>query len=643
MDATVVALAQVFSVSSLAMLLLGVVTGLMIGVIPGIGGLFGLVILVPMTFGLDPYSALALLLGLAAVTTTSDTVPAVLIGVPGTAGAITTIEDGHPMAKNGEATRALSAAYFSSMAGGVFGALILSLTIPIMGPLLASMQTADFLAVSLFGLLFVASVSGRSPNKGIMAALLGLLLSIVGLDPINGQERFTFGMPYLWDGLSLPPVFLGVFALPMLARLAMQTTIYEAPEAARDNSGVVQGLRDVIKEWWLVLRCSGLGAALGAVPGVGVMVIDWIAYGIARRDRRGGPSFGKGNVRGVIAPEAANNAKEGGYLIPTIAFGLPGSATMAVLLSAFAIHGLTPGPDMIGKDLPITISMVYFLVIANIIGGLLCLAFTRQLSMIAVVPLYTVVPVALLLVTLGAFQVTISPNDLYLLVFFGFVGIVLTLGGYSRPAFALGFILGGPIERYAGIAFQIHGWEFLLRPSLWVVGTIAIAVFVRMRSAQIERGMPSDQELDKGYQTIVAILFVLIGLASMWHVSTFSGPSQTFGRIITTILVMCSCIAVLQSLRMKSRGWFGEIDIPYLRSGLLILGYIGCFSAGIYTIGHLWAAFLCVTIYVVVRTKRLSVTSLLLGIGTTGFIWLTFDMLTSLAWPEPLLASVFDK
>ncbi len=391
MDLILTAIAEMAQPFRMLMLVTGVFAGLVVGVVPGVGGLFAMALLIPMTYGMDPYAAFALLLGMGSVTTTSDTIPAILFGVPGSVGAAATVLDGHAMAKKGEAARAFGASYSASMIGGVFGALVLALAIPVMRPLVLYLKTPDFFAICAFGLSIVAILAGSQPLKGLAAAMLGMLASFVGIDQIAGVERWSFGQIYLWDGLPVSLVFLGLFGLPELASLLLRGSIQGSAERP-SYAGMRQGILDTLREWPLVLRCSAIGSLLGAVPGIGIAVLDWIAYGHASRRPGSGPKFGQGNVRGVIAPESANNAKEGGALIPTIAFGVPGSASMSILLGAFVVHGLVPGPEMLGKNAAITVSMVLSVAVANIVGAVTCLMLTRQLARIAQVSASILVP-----------------------------------------------------------------------------------------------------------------------------------------------------------------------------------------------------------------------------------------------------------
>src|SRR5687768_4836922 len=420
LDAAGQALVTIMDPYRLMLLGAGVVMGLVLGILPGIGGLAGTALLLPFTFNMDPYAAFALLLGLGATTATGDPIPAIMFGVPGGAGSAATVLDGLPMAKRGEAGRALSAAYMSSMLGGIFGAFLMAITLPLLRPIMLYLGSPELLAFAALGISMVAVLSGSAPLRGLAAACFGIMLAMIGSDPQTGTLRWTLDSLYLWEGLPLVPVVLGLFALPELADLMISRTAIASGTRYNIKSGMWQGAKDCFTHWWLVLRCSWLGAALGAVPGIGGSIIDWLAYGHAIRTEKGAQqSFGKGDVRGVIASESANNAKEGGALIPTIAFGVPGSAGMAILLGAFLIHGLVPGPDMLGKNLNITYAMVWSIAIANILGAGLCYLFSRQFARLATLRYTLILPSVLGIIYIGAFQGSRHWGDLYALLFFG--------------------------------------------------------------------------------------------------------------------------------------------------------------------------------------------------------------------------------
>lgn len=543
----------------------GVVLGLALGVVPGLGGIVGLALLIPFTYHMDAYSAFALLLGMAAVTTVSDLIPAVLFGVPGTVGAAATVLDGFPLAKQGQAARAFGAGYMSSLAGGVFGALLLAVAIPVLRPVVMYLGSAELLSFCIFGLSMVATLSGKAPLRGLTVACIGIMLAMIGSDPETGTQRWTFDTLYLWDHLPLVPVTLGIFALPELADMAIaRLGIAQAGSGGRAAVPASQweGVRDVGRNWWLVLRCSGLGALLGAVPGIGSAVIDWVSYGHAMQTEKHPERFGTGDIRGVIAAESSNNAKEGGHLIPTIAFGVPAGASMALLLSAFLMHGFTPGPEMLTKHLDVTYSIIWTLTIAHVLGTVICLFASRGFAKLALVRVGLLVPAVLAIVFIGAFNGSQSWGDLISLAVFGVAGWVMKQLGWPRPPLILGLVLGSTFERYLFISTELFGWHFVLRPvvalvlaaSAWVVLAPVIRSAIRVAR---NRGVPGWRlsrpkiGVNTGFGALVLAGIVLAILQSAdWPVHaalvplTAAGAALVFG---TTALLTDTFSAPLLS------------------------------------------------------------------------------------------------
>ena len=470
-------------------LMAGCMMGLVLGIVPGIGGLAGTAMLLPFTFGMDPYSAFALLLGLGATTATGDPIPAILFGVPGGAASAATVLDGFPMAKRGEAGRALSAAYMSSMMGGIFGAMLLAVSIPILRPVMLYLGSPELLAFSVLGISMVAVLSGSAPLRGVAAGCLGIMIAMIGSDPQTGTLRWTMDSLYLWDGLPLTPVLLGLFALPELCDLLIaRTTI--SKEIDKDNiyKGQWQGVKDCFDNWWLIVRCSWIGGGIGSIPGISASVVDWLAYGHALKTEKGANlTFGKGDVRGVIASESSNNAKEGGALVPTVAFGVPGSATMAILLGAFLIHGLVPGPDMLHKNLDITYAMVWSVALANILGAGACYAFSPQFARLATLRYTLILPAVLSIVYIGAFEASRSWGDLFALLIFGVFGWLMKQFKWPRPPLVLGLVLGDSIERYMFISIERYSFSWLARPVVVVLLAMAIIGVVRPFLADVRR------------------------------------------------------------------------------------------------------------------------------------------------------------
>ena len=465
----------------LMFLALGCIMGLILGIIPGIGGLTGTAMLLPFTFNMDPYAAFALLLGLGATTATGDPIPAILFGVPGGAASAATVLDGFPMAKRGEAGRALSAAYMSSLMGGVFGALLMAISIPILRPVMLFIGSPELLAFSVLGISMVAVLSGSAPLRGLVAGCAGIMIAMIGTDPQTGTLRWTFDSLYLWDGLPLTPLLLGVFALPELCDLLIARVAISTDTGMKNiYKGQWQGVKDCFDNWWLIMRCSWIGGGIGSIPGISASVVDWLAYGHALKTEKGASlTFGKGDVRGVIASESSNNAKEGGALVPTVAFGVPGSATMAILLGAFLIHGLVPGPDMLTKNLSITYAMVWSVALANVLGAGLCYAFSPQFARLATLRYTLILPAVLGIIYIGAFEATRQWGDLYTLLFFGLIGWIMKQFKWPRPPLILGVVLGDTIERYLFISIERYSLSWMLRPVVVVLFALAILGLVR--------------------------------------------------------------------------------------------------------------------------------------------------------------------
>ena len=465
-------------------MMIGMAIGFAVGILPGLGGATTLALMLPFIYNMDPTTAFAFLLGSNAVTATTGDVTSVLFGVPGEGICAATIVDGHPMAKNGEAGRALGAALMSSLVGAVFGAFILALAIPIVSPLVLSIGSAEFFMLAVLGVTFVASLSGSNVPKGLLAGGLGLVLAMVGLDPIESVPRFTLegfwgedNALFLWDGISLISVTIGLFAIPEIIDLAVQGTSIAGDRAPTKLGGVWEGVKDTFRHWKLVLRCSGIGAYIGLIPGMGGGPAQWLAYAHAVQSSPDKERFGKGAVEGVLGPGAANNSKEGGSLIPTLAFGVPGSVSMAILLGAFIIQGIVPGPDLLNpaKYLTLTFSFVWIIVITNILTVAICFLFLNQMAKITFVKGTYLIPFLLFLVYLGGFATKNSFGDMLLIVIFGAIGWLMVKFDWQRPPLLLGLVLGGIAENNLFIASRIYGYTWLWHPGVLVIAFIIVA------------------------------------------------------------------------------------------------------------------------------------------------------------------------
>tara|TARA_B100000029_G_scaffold516683_1_gene632700 strand:+ start:1492 stop:3474 length:1983 start_codon:yes stop_codon:yes gene_type:complete len=484
---------------ALGYLMLGVFLGMWIGAVPGLGGAVGLALMLPFTFGMDTVPAFALLLGMYAVTSTSDSVASIMLGIPGTVASQATILDGYPLAKKGQAARAFGATYTVSAFGGVLGALLLAASLPVILPVIFAFGVPEFFMLAVLGLTMVGALSGRSLLKGLAAGLLGLLITTIGYAEATGIPRFYFGINYLLDGLPIIPIVLGLFGLPELMELvAKNTSIARSKSDESPTEGLLQGVKDAFNYRWLSLRCAFLGTYIGMLPGLGAAIVDWIAYGHAVQSAKDKSQFGQGDIRGVIAPETANNAHKAGALIPTVAFGIPGSIGTAILLGALVIKGLRPGPDMLTINLDLTFSMVWAIVLANLAAAALLMFFSRHIHKIAFVPGHLIVPGVMVVLLMGTWVATNSMGDWWTCLAFGVLGYWMKQGGWPRPPLILALVLGGLMENNYQLTRQIYGsYEWLFNRPLVVVIEILIILTVILAV----RGMlspKSDQSSEAG-------------------------------------------------------------------------------------------------------------------------------------------------
>ncbi|WP_226898202.1 tripartite tricarboxylate transporter permease [Mangrovicoccus algicola] len=538
-------------------MLLGVSLGLVIGVIPGLGGIAGLSLLMPFLYGMDQISALAMLVGLVAVIPTSDTFASVLMGIPGSTASQATVLDGFPLARRGEAARALSAAFVSSMMGGVFGAVVLTGFVVIARPLVLMFGAPELFMLAVFGLSMVAALAGRSLAKGLAAAALGLLIGAMGGAPSTGEFRMTFGTGYLYDGVPLVVVALGLFAVPEIADLL------RGGGAISQSATLGKGWRRGVLDWWgnlwLSLRCAGMGCMIGAVPGLGGAVVDWMAYGHAVQTVKAPKSFGQGDIRGVIAPESANNAMQGGAMLPTVLFGIPGSGAMAVFLAGLVLLGIDPGPGMVTRDLDITYSLIWSLAIANVMGAGICLGLAAPIARLTRIPFPLLAPFMMVVMCFAAFQATRDIGDLLALLALGVAGILMKRFGWPRPAVLIGFVLASQTETYFYQSLQFHGWAFLLDPGVLVIGALAAAsVRVGLRNRIDEHGAADPQEAPasagagrrgRGPQILFALAvagFLGIGLADALGQSFLGG---VFPATVTLLGLAMTGLLLWQLIR----------------------------------------------------------------------------------------------
>lgn len=441
-----IALSALWDPVTIGYLFLGSAAGLLFGILPGLGGTTAIAILLPLTYGLNPIVAMFFLAAVMGAVPFGGSVSAILLNTPGTPQNAATCFDGHPMAQQGQANKAIGISATASGLGGFFGLFVILLLLPLVRKVVLLFGPPEFFLLVLFGLTTVAIAAKGDFLKGLMASCIGILLSLIGFSPIFGVLRFTFGSDHLWDGIPLIPFLIGIFAISELIKYAVSGgTIASKPVSG--GGSVLDGIKEVFRHPVCFFRSSIIGTVIGIVPGVGGVAANFIAYIVAKERSKQPETFGHGNPEGLLAAEAANNAKDGGSLLPTVGFGIPGSAEMAVLLGAFILHGLEPGPLLIKEHPDIVLALVVGLVISNIIASGFGLLSGNLLAMTTRINVQYIIPVVLALCFVGSYALRENIWDVVLAFIFGIFGYGLRRYEFSSICVVIGFILGIMAER----------------------------------------------------------------------------------------------------------------------------------------------------------------------------------------------------
>lgn len=586
----------------LLFIVLGCSLGLGMGLVPGLGGNTGLVLLLPLIFGMEQGKALALMVGMLAPICTADTFPAVLMGVPGTAGSQATVMDGFPLAQKGQAARALSAAFLSSLLGGVISALVLSICILAARPLILAFGFSEQLMLIVLALFMVGSLSGKSLMKGLAACGVGLLLGTIGSAPNTGFPRLTFNTIYLLDGVSVILLGMGVFGIPSIFELLTRGgSISEGSESCSIGSGWKQGVVDVLKNKLLVLKCALVGTFVGFLPGLGGTVVDWISYGFAKSTAKDSSCFGKGDIRGVIAPESANNAKTGGALIPTLLFGIPGSGHMILLLAGFVIIGIEPGLSMVRENLNLTYLIIWTLALSNILGAAACFGLARPVSHITKFNYVYIAPIIISFMFYAAFQVTRGPTDFWMLIALCVLGVYIQRFDWPRSSVIIGFYMSRKLEPLTYQAMSFYGMSFLKKPIVIVILVFIILLVISTYRSRRKSDSRISQE-NENTKKIPQIVFASILLSFVvYYLFSLQGTEKLtflFPMIvgIPTILMLVYMIGVMIYSK-KPNVFFGDnyhINKPtsFRRTNEYYLLWMLGFILSTYIVGFLISTFL---------------------------------------------------
>jgi putative tricarboxylic transport membrane protein len=448
-DSIIAASIYLGSFENILYLCLGVTVGLVFGTIPGLGGATAIALLLPLTFGMEAEQAMILMGGIMGAVAIGGSVSAILLNTPGTAPNAATCFDGYPLTQQGKAGIAIGAAATASAVGGVIGLGILVMVIPVAKSIVLLFGPPAFFMMAILGLTSLVAASDNL-LRGLIAACVGLFVAFIGYDEIGGEVRYTAGIDYLWDGLSLVPVLIGLFAIAEMAKLFVKGGTI-AQTSAEGNptriTGTLDGVKAVFKNPKTLLAGSTIGSLVGMVPGVGGTVASFMSYSFTAQFSKNNENFGKGDIRGVIAPEASNNAKDGGSLIPTLAFGIPGSAEMALFLGVLVLHGMTPGPMLLIEREYSIFVLILALLLSTIFGAIVMLSASRYLVKITYIDSSILIPTVISIAMVGAYALHGSIGDVFAAGFFGLLGYLMIRFDYPRITFVIALVLGSLMER----------------------------------------------------------------------------------------------------------------------------------------------------------------------------------------------------
>ena len=438
---------SLLDVNELLFLMIGMSIGLFVGVLPGLGGTTALALLTPVTFGMQPTEALALAGGVMGGVPMGGAVTAILLNTPGqTANAVTCL-DGYPLAQQGKAGLAIGAAASANAIGGIIGTISVLLILPIATDLVLLFGPPEFFLIAVLGLVLVATTSRGKMLRALMAGAFGLMVASIGYSDVTGGERFTMGSEYLWDGIELAPALVGLFAIAEMVHLTVKGGSIAKADSKMAITGMGAGLMEAFKHWGTIIRGSLIGTFIGAVPGVGVTVASFMSYSMTVQASKDPESFGKGNIKGVIAPEAAINAKDCSALIPTLAFGLPGGAEMAVFMGILILHGMQPGPLMLLEHQTEIYALVWALTASCVVSSFVGLLCARPLARLTMIDTQLLAPIIIALSLVGSYAIDMTIENVVLSAVFGLIGYIMIRFDYPRITLVVAMVLGNLAER----------------------------------------------------------------------------------------------------------------------------------------------------------------------------------------------------
>lgn len=469
MDSFITGLLALADPSLVVLLIAATLGGVIIGALPGLNATTGAALLLPFTITMEPVAAIAVLTAIYCSATFAGAITAILINTPGTSASATTCLDGFPLAQKGEAGRALGLAVVASTIGGVCSVIVLMLAAPLLARAAYSFAPPEYFALTLFGLSMLATIGGGSPIKNILAGCLGILVSTIGIDLMTGVERFTFDMSVLSDGIGFVPVMIGVFGISEM--LVQISNSQEGLERIKLKAIKLPSKADYIKVWKTILRSTGIGTFIGILPAEGATVASMIGYNEAKRWSKTPEEFGKGAIEGIAGSEAANNSATGGAMVPTLALGIPGSPTAAVILAGLMVHGLRPGPTMFTEQSDFAFSIFWSMMFVNLLFLGVGLYGAKIFARVTLVPVQILWPCVFIFSVVGAYALDQSMMDVWVALGSGVLGYFMRRYGFSVVPLAIGLILGEILEQRFGQSMV------MLKEQWWLLPTRPLTLF----------------------------------------------------------------------------------------------------------------------------------------------------------------------
>ena len=458
MEDIVKGLSIILEFENIILILGGVLIGVLVGALPGLSSPMAIALLIPFTITLDPVAAIAMMAALYCAGTFGGSITAILINAPGAPPAVATALDGYPMAKNGEPGRALGLAAVSSVLGGIFSLIVFIFAAPLLAQVALEFGPQEYFGLAIFALSMLATMSGKSSIRNLISGCVGVLIGTIGIHLTTGVERFTFDVPELEEGISFVPVLIGLFAVSELFK--QSETLNSVVDRIHAKALRLPTIAELKKLKYTILRSSGIGTFIGILPAEGSTVAAIMGYNEARRWSKNKDKFGKGSPEGIVGPEAANNSAAGGAMVPTLALGIPGSGSTALILAALIMHGFRPGPYLINETPEFVYAIFGAMLIANFGFLIIGLIGAKFFSLVAFIPKKLLWPAVFIFAMIGSYSFSSSMFDVWVMLTFGVIGYFMSRHGFSAAPLVMGLILGKLVEESFSQSMIIHDNNF---------------------------------------------------------------------------------------------------------------------------------------------------------------------------------------